>query len=180
MEAVSLPTSGAGGEKPTRTCGRRQVSLAVAAATLALFVSRRVMADTDNGYVVDRGIAIYYATIPAENIRGHPQEHPETTMHGGIPRSPHAYHVMVALFDAQTLQRITDADVTANVAEPGFAGEKKRLEKFTVADAVTFGNYFEIRPNIGYRITITVKTPVSKDEAHVEFQFKHGPAVNSN
>jgi len=163
-----------------RTCNRRQASIAVAAATLALFVSGRGIADTDNGYIVDHGIAIYYATIPAEIIRGHPQEHPEATMHGGVPRSPHAYHVMVALFDAQTLQRITDADVTANVAEAGFAGEKKRLEKFTVADAVTFGNYFEMRHNIGYRIKITVKTPGFKDEAHVEFQFKHGPAVNSN
>jgi hypothetical protein len=179
MEAVSLPTSGAG-EKPMRTCSRRQVSIAVAAATLALFVSGRVMADADSGYVVDHGIAIYYATIPAEIIRGHTQEHPEATMHGGVPASQHAYHVMVALFDAQSFLRITDADVTANVAETGFAGEKKRLEKFTVADALTFGNYFEMLPNIGYQIKITVKTPDSKDEAHVEFQFKHGPAVNSN
>ena len=180
MDTVSPPTSGAVGETQMRTCNRRQASIAVAATTLALFVSGWVMADTDNSYVVDHGITIYYATIPAEIIRGHPQEHPEATMHGGIPRSLHAYHVMVALFDAKTFQRITDADVTANVAEAGFAGEKKRLEKFTVADAVTFGNYFEMRPNIGYRVIITVKTPGSKDEARVEFQFKHGPAVNSN
>ncbi len=180
MNAESLPASGAGGKTQMRTCTRRRAPLAVAAATLMMVFSREGMADTDNGYVLDHGIAIYYATIPAEIIRGHPQEHPETTMHGGIPRSPHAYHVMVALFDAQTLQRITDADVMADIAEAGFAGEKKRLEKFTVADAVTFGIYFEMRPNIGYRIKITVKTPGSKDEAHVEFQFKHGPAVNSN
>ena len=67
-------------------------------------------------------------------------------MHGGIPRSRHAYHVMVALFDAQSLQQITDADVTALVAEVGFAEEQKQLEKLTVADAVTYGNYFEIGP----------------------------------
>jgi hypothetical protein len=124
-----------------RTCNCKQVSLAIATATLALFISGRAMAETGSGYVVDHGIAIYYATIPAEIIRGHAQEHPEAVMHGGIPRSRHAYHVMVALFDAQSLQRIIDADVTAIVAEVGFAGEKKRLEKFTVADAVTFGNY---------------------------------------
>jgi hypothetical protein len=129
---------------------------------------------------VDQGIAIYYATIPAEIIRGHPKEHPEATMHGGPPRSPHAYHVMAALFDAQNHQRITDAEVTAIVAEVGFTGEYKRLEKFTVADAVTFGNFFEMQPNVGYRIKITVKTPGSKEEAHVVYQFKHGPAGNSN
>jgi hypothetical protein len=77
MDTVRPPTSGAVGETQMRTCNRRQASIAVAAATLALFVSGRVMADTDNGYVVDHGITIYYATIPAEIIRG---------IHRNIPR----------------------------------------------------------------------------------------------
>jgi hypothetical protein len=152
---------------------RRHFSISFAVATLALMVSGKVRSDTESGYVVDHGIAIYYATIPAEIIRGHAKEHPEATMHGGIPRSRHAYHVMVALFDAQSLQRITDADVTALVAEVGFAGEQKKLEKFTVADAVTYGNYFEMWPNSIYRIKVIVRAPAYKDEAHIEFQFKH-------
>ena len=129
MDTVRPPTSGAVGETQMRTCNRRHFSISVAVATLALMVSGKVMADTESGYVVDHGIAIYYATIPAEIIRGHAKEHPEATMHGGIPRSRHAYHVMVALFDAQSLQRITDADVTALVAEVGFAEEQKQTRK---------------------------------------------------
>jgi hypothetical protein len=125
MGAASLPASGAGGKTQMRACNRGQTSLAVAAATLAMAVSGGVMADSDNGYAVDHGIAIYYATIPAEIIRGHPKEHSEATMHGGVPASRNAYHVMAALFDARSFQRITDADVTANVAETGFSGEKK-------------------------------------------------------
>ena len=70
---------------------RRHFSISFAVATLALMVSGKVMTDTESGYVVDHGIAVYYATIPAEIIRGHAKEHPEATMHGGIPRPRHAY-----------------------------------------------------------------------------------------
>jgi hypothetical protein len=143
---------------------------AIAAVSLA---SGPVMAQTGSGYRVDQGIAIYYATIPAAIIRGHPAQHPEATMHGGVPRSPHAYHLMVAVFDAASLQRITDAEVNARVTEIGLAGEEKKLEKFAVADAITYGNYFEIRPNTLYRTSLWVKRPASNREAHVEFQFRH-------
>jgi hypothetical protein len=79
------------------------LSVAVIVATLSLTSARAVMANTDSGYIVDHGIAIYYAVIPAEIIRGHPKEHPEATMHGGIPGSRYAYHVMVALFAVSML-----------------------------------------------------------------------------
>lgn len=156
-----------------RAFTNRHLLAFIAATALASIISGPAMAQTGSGYRVDHGIAIYYGTIPAEMLRGHPSEHPEATMHGGIPSSPHAYHVMVALFDASSLQRITDADVTANVAEIGLAGEEKKLEKFTIADAVTYGNYFEMRPKTRYRVSITVKTPSSRSAAHVEFDEKH-------
>lgn len=151
---------------------KRHLLTFIAASALALIISGPAMAETGTGYRVDHGIAIYYGTIPAEMIRGHPSQ-AEATMHGGIPSSQHAYHVMVALFDASSLQRITDADVTANVAEIGLPGVEKKLEKFTVADAVTYGNYFEMRPKTRYRVSITVKTPRSRSAAHVEFDEKH-------
>jgi len=152
--------------------GTNRKFFSMALTTLALLTSEPVRA-ADSGYSVDHGITFYYAMIPAEMIRGHRPEHPEATMHGRVPSSQHTYHVMVALFDAQSLRRITDADVTASVAEIGFAGEQKRLEKFSVADAVTYGNYFEMRPNILYRIMVTVKAPDFKDEAHLSFEAKH-------
>ncbi len=156
-----------------RAFTNRHLLTFIAASVLVLTISGSAMAQTGSGYSVDHGIAIYYGVIPAEMIRGHPSQSPEATMHGGIPRSPHAYHVMVALFDASSLQRITDADVTAKVAEIGLAGEEKKLEKFTIADAVTYGNYFEMRPQTRYRVSITVTTPRSRNAAHVEFDERH-------
>ena len=155
-----------------RAASRRSFIISLAATAAASLASGPVMAQTGSGYRVDQGIAIYYATMPAAIIRGHPAQHPEASMHGGVPRSPHAYHLMVAAFDATSLQRITDAEVNASVGEIGLAGEEKKLEKFSVADAITYGNYFEIRPNTLYQVSLRVKIPASNHEAHVEFQLR--------
>jgi hypothetical protein len=143
----------------------------VFAAAMALLASKRGMADSA-GFLVDHGIAVYYAVIPAEIIRGREKQHPEATMHGGAPRSKNAYHLMVALFDATTKRRIIDAQVTAKVAEVGLAAEEKKLEPFTVAGALTYGNYFTMTPNANYRIHVNAKRPSSVEEAHIEFPFK--------
>jgi len=150
-----------------------RLSAVAAVAILALLVLGRSMADTHSGYLVDRGVAVYYAVIPAEMIRGHAKQHPEATMHGGAPNRPHVHHVMVALFDAASLDRIVDAEVSATVGEVGLAGRQKKLESFTVAGARTYGNYFDMRSNTNYRVVVEIQTPAAKDAARVEFAFKH-------
>lgn len=131
------------------------------------------MADTHSGYLVDRGIAVYYAVIPAEVIRGHPTRHSEAIMHGGVPDRPHVHHVMVALFDASNLERIVNAAVTATVSEVGLVGERKKLGPFTVADALTYGNYFDLRSRTDYRIRVDMKVPRSPNARRVDFGLKH-------
>lgn len=131
------------------------------------------MADTHSGYLVDRGIAVYYAVIPAEVIRGHPTRHSEAIMHGGVPDRPHVHHVMVALFDASSLERIVNAAVTATVSEVGLVGERKKLGPFTVADALTYGNYFDLRSRTDYRIRVDMKVPRSPNARRVDFGLKH-------
>lgn len=158
-----------------RACrGLRQVTgLTLALLVLAGLAALPASADTGSGYAVDHGIAIYYAVIPAEILRGHAKGHPEATMHGGVPGRKHTHHLMVALFDAKTLDRITDANVTATVGEVGLAEETNELEPFTVAGALTYGNYFELRPNADYLVRVDVKAPGRTSPAHVEFQFTH-------
>lgn len=130
-------------------------------------------ADTANGYVVDHGIAIYYALIPAEMIKGHSKKHTESTMHGGIPAGSHTHHLTAALFNATTFERIVDADVAAEIGEVGHPANRKRLQPFTVAGALTYGNYFDFRARTEYRIRIDVKAPDLANPARVEFDFKH-------
>ena len=149
------------------------IVLSVLAAMTVLLVPGWSMAGTHSGYIVDHGIAIYFAVIPAEMIRGHPKQHPEAQMHGGRPGRPHVHHVMVALFNAASSERIADAVATATVGEIGLAGEQKRLEPFTVADALTYGNYFELRPRTHYLVRVDINVPGFRNAARADFEFRH-------
>jgi hypothetical protein len=151
----------------------RAVTLLPALLVLPVSLTAPASADTGNGYLVDHGVAIYYAIIPAEMILGHAEGHPEAMMHGGVPERPHTHHLMVALFDAKSLDRIVDAKVTATVGEIGLASETKELQPFTVAEALTYGNYFEMPPRRDYLVRVDVKTPRPGPASSVRFEFKH-------
>jgi hypothetical protein len=118
----------------TSMSSTKRILYALALTTLTLFVAQPSSADTSNGYLVDHGIAIYYAV--------------------------------------KDLARIAGGDVSATVGELGLTGERKQLEPFTVTGALTYGNYFDLRPHAEYRVRIDVKAPRFKDEAHAEFEFK--------
>ncbi|MCC7482135.1 MAG: hypothetical protein IT541_11500 [Hyphomicrobiales bacterium] len=143
-------------------------------AIVAAFLPQgSAQADTANGYAVDHGVAIYYALAPAEMIAGHPTGHAEAEMHGGVPASVHAHHLIAALFDAKSFERITDAKITATVGEVGLATISKELEPFTVNGALTYGNYFEFRPRTQYRVHLTVARNGATANAETEFEFDH-------
>lgn len=131
------------------------------------------IASQPGDYIIADGIGIYYAVLPAEMIRGHPKGHPEATMHGGVPSGKHVHHVMVALFEGKTLDRITDAEVKATVSEIGLSGETKNLEPFTVAGALTYGNYFEMPSQTIYRIRVEVRRPSSQKIVKTVFEYTH-------
>ena len=131
------------------------------------------IASQPGDYIVADGIGIYYAVLPAELIQGHPKGHPETTMHGGVPSGKHIHHVMVALFDGKSLDRITDAEVKATISEIALSGETKKLEPFTVAGALTYGNYFEMPSQTIYRIRVEVRRPGSPKTIEAVFEYNH-------
>jgi hypothetical protein len=79
------------------------------------------------------GLVVYFGAMPAEVVRGHPRAHPESQMHGRGHESPGEKHVVIALFDAATGARITDATVSARVV--GSAAPARALERMTVAGA---------------------------------------------
>jgi hypothetical protein len=135
--------------------------------------SNAAFATDSSDYKVVDGIAIYYAAIPAEIIRGHPKGHPEAVMHGGVPDGRHVHHLLIALFDGDSLERITDAKVTANISEVGLAPNKLELEPFTVAGALTYGNYFEFSNLATYTIDIEVRRPGSPRAVETRFEYKH-------
>lgn len=142
-------------------------------ATGLVLISGAALADDSTGYVAADGLGIYYAVLPAEMIRGYPKNSPEYTMHGGPPNGEHVHHVMVALFDDKTMERVTDAKVEARVAEIGLPGVEKALTPMPLAGAMSFGNYFHLSNLATYRITIEIRRPGVQGETDVEFEYQH-------
>ena len=91
----------------------------VQAAVVMLFVGT-ALAD-HSGYKAADGLTIYYAVVPAEMLRAYPEGSPEATMGGGIPRGKNVHHLMVAVFEGKSKERITDAQVTVRVRETGLS-----------------------------------------------------------
>lgn len=81
--------------------------------------------------VVD-GTVVYLGIVAADVIRKHPDQYPKHEQQK-IPSGPHVHHVMLALFDVSSGERITDADVEARVSPLGLSGPKKRLDPTSVA-----------------------------------------------
>lgn len=124
-------------------------------------------------YKVEDGIGIYLGVMPTDLIAEHPLEHTELTMHGEVPLGEHHHHVLIALFETATGERITDAEVEANVREIGLAGQKKKLEPMTIAGALTYGNFFELRYRARYRISVQIQRPGSPRAIEADFDYEH-------
>ena len=150
----------------------RRLACVVQAAVFVLIAGVSLAGDLDRYKVAD-GIGIYLGVMPTDLIADHPVEHTETAMHGRIPLEEHHHHVMVALFESKTGERITDAEVKANVREVGLAGQVKELEPMTIAGALTYGNYFELRYRARYLISIQVRRLGSPRVIEVRFEYDH-------
>lgn len=119
------------------------------------------------------GLSVYLGILPAGVIRDHPQDRMEGKMHGGIPEGSHSHHVIAAVFDAETGERIEDAKVEARVAPLGLAGERQPLEPMEIAGTITYGGYFTIRDDDAYRIKLWIATPGQAQPLVVEFAHEH-------
>jgi hypothetical protein len=131
-----------------------------------------IAADSENSKTVG-GIVIYVGMLPAELIQGHPAGHAEARMHPEGKAGSRQEHLVVALFDAKTGARITDAEVMASVDQPGVHGPKKRLEPMRIADTITYGNFFDVRSQGTYLIQIEIHRPTVAGV--IKAEFKHTP-----
>ena len=145
----------------------------LAQVAILVSISGTSFASEPSGYKVVEGTAIYFAVLPAEMIRKFPKGQPEAGMHGGVPSGAHIHHVLVALFDAKTFDRITDAEVKATVTETGLAGKTKALEPFTVAGALTYGNYFDMPAQAIYRIKVEFRRAGPGKMTATAFDYRH-------
>ena len=134
-----------------------------------LFFSAASIADQSDTHKTVGGIEIFIGVMPAEVIRGR-ESAAETHMHGGVPTGSNLYHLVAALFDQGSGERITGAQVSAAVAEPGMAGQSKLLPPMTISDAVTFGNYFAMSDQRTNRIQLEIHMP-GRSPVAADFEY---------
>ena len=137
--------------------------------TTAKGAARSIMPKGQDYRVVD-GTAIYFGTIPAEVIRRDPKDYPQK-IYAAAPSGPDQYYVTIALFDASSGKRISDATVRARVSTTSSAGPEKSLDFITVADAPTYGNYFAMGGTGPFEIVVHVQRPGAADTIETRFEF---------
>jgi hypothetical protein len=125
-------------------------------------------------YRTAQGIAVYIGLMPAAIVKGYPGARAEAAMHGGPPSGRHEYHLVVAVFDAATGQRISDAAVKARISEPGSGSSELALEPMNVVNTITYGGYVALPSAARYVIRIDVKQPQAASVA-LDFSYDHQP-----
>jgi hypothetical protein len=113
------------------------------------------------------GLAVYLGVLPAEIIKGQP------VMHGGTPAGRHEHHIVVAIFDAASGARVSDATVTARVSGLALSGSEKTLEPMNIGDTITYGGFFNLPGLDLYTIRITVRRTGSQQPVVLDFRYDH-------
>jgi len=139
----------------------------------ACFGSLPAIAGEAGLYQRSGGVEAYIGFVPAEITRGHATPKLDERMHEGLPRGSHQYHLVAAVFDANTGERIPDVSVTAQVSGLGLAGPKKVLEPMSIAGTITYGAYFELPGADRYRIVLTIGRAGATKPVMLNFTYEH-------
>jgi hypothetical protein len=158
----------------------------------AVFTASAAMSATltpvgDSSQQTSDGLSVYIGAVPAEIVK---EEHP--TMHGGVPATSNEYHLVVAIFDAGSGARITDATVTATVFGPGntmLYGQRHLrpwgsrplsetvprtpLEPMAIAQTLTYGGFFVLQKPATYTFQLTIARPGRTRPTVMNFVYDH-------
>lgn len=84
---------------------------------------------------------------------------------------------MVALFDQETGDRISNAKVHATVVGPDGASSTKELESMVTSGVISYGNYFRVPDSGSFKIRIVIRRPNIKDAIETEFEIQQAVAL---
>lgn len=120
---------------------------------------------------VSDGIEFFLGITPAERIRGRfPADSTERTMHGGVPEGEGYYHLNLSLFESDSGEPITNAEVRAHVTGMGGASDKV-LEGMSLYGTYSFGEYFRMPGRDTYTITLRIRRPGTQQPVTESFRY---------
>lgn len=117
------------------------------------------------------GVEIYYGVLPEGLVQGSlpmPDRHDKAS-------SAASHHLVVALYDTRTRQRISDATVTARVSTSGYWHEDKPLPVMAVAGQSTYGNFFTLSGSDTYRVDLSIQLRGTSTPIKASFEYRHPP-----
>lgn len=117
------------------------------------------------------GLEVYIGLLPAPMIERFPKGSAEERMHGGTSGRERRYHLVAAIFDSATGQRIERADVRATLTPLGLGSTDKHLEPMTIQGAASYGQYFDLSTNGQYAVSVTVRRAHQAPPVVAEFKL---------
>lgn len=117
-----------------------------------------------------QGLEVDLGIVPARIMRENPDQYPEHEI-DAIPSGKNSYHVLVAIFDRSSGERITEAQVDARVSPLGLTGSRKDLEPMSIDDAVTYCNFFNFSKNDIHRVLVRIRRPGRPSVAEATFEL---------
>lgn len=152
---------------------RRTVTALLAGLFIAVGPSTVTHARGTDQSATAGGVTVYLGVVPAEIVKGLAAGGTtERPMHGHIPKGAHEYHVMAAVFDATTGERVSDAKVTAQISGLGLSGSSKPLEPMQIAGTTTYGAFFDLPGFDIYAVKLTVERGGAKPVT-LDFKYDH-------
>jgi hypothetical protein len=119
-------------------------------------------------------MTVYLGVVPAEIVKGlGAAGNKEPPMHGRVPKGPHQYHIVAAVFDAAGGARVADAAVQAQVSGVGLAGIRKKLDPMEIANTTSYGGFFDLPGRDLYTIRLTIERPGQPKPVDLEFKYDH-------
>lgn len=149
----------------------RTIAITFGLVLIALTASCKKQEAPHDFQVVD-GVAIYLGAVPSQIVGGHPANHAESKMHGGVPPTERSNHLVVALFEDATGKRIEDAEVTGNIPEIGLGSDRRKFERMEIDGTITYGRYILDMPTShDYHLRLWIQRPGNKKA--IEATFSH-------
>lgn len=125
--------------------------------------------------VTSQGLTVYFGFVPSAVAQNPARSGGETARHGAPPTGNDSYHLIVAIFDTATGERITNATVTASVHlhQPARGAPAKDLDPMKIGDTITYGNFFELPRSGVYRIRLSVTRAETAKPIVIDLTYDH-------
>ena len=159
----------------SRPCsGRAGLWLGLIALALAgVWPAESVRAGISPGRQIVDSTVVYVGVVPAALTRAHPMTHVERQMHGNQAWDIHEIHVMVAVFDKSTGERITNAQIDARMIGEHGRRWAVHLVPMTINGALTYRAYTNLGQEENPSIIIDVSRPAGTRMSKVSARFEY-------